>query len=68
MLSSRGLSGIAVGGVQREQEGAEHTALGVSGVQQGSGGRVTSNPNFLGSVCEEIQYPVAECGTQAQSA
>ncbi len=25
---------------------------------------MTTNPNRLGSVCEEVQYPVAECGTQ----
>ncbi len=53
-------------GVQREQVGAEHTALGGSGVQHLSGGGVTTSPNRLGSVCEEVQYP--ECGTQAQSA
>ncbi len=29
---------------------------------------MTANPNYLGSVCEEVQYPVAECGIQAQSA
>ncbi len=29
---------------------------------------MTANPNCLGSVCEEIQCQVAECGIQAQSA
>lgn len=29
---------------------------------------MTANPNCLGSVFEEVQYPVGECGTQAQSA
>ncbi len=60
--------GITVMGVQSEQEGAEHTALGASSVEQESGGGVTTNLNSLGSVCEEVQYPVAACGTQAQSA
>ncbi len=55
-------------GAQSEQEGAEHTALGGSGVEHQSGGGVTSNLDYLGSVCEEVQYPVAECCTQAQSA
>ncbi len=39
-----------------------------SGVEHQSGGGVTASPNCLGSVCEEVQYQVAECGTQAQSA
>ncbi len=29
---------------------------------------MTANPNCLWSVCEEVQYLVAESGTQAQSA
>lgn len=29
---------------------------------------MTANLNSLGSVCEEIQYPIAECITQAKSA
>ncbi len=62
------MSGIAVVGVQREQEGAEHTALGGSCVEHYSGGGVTTSLNYLRSVCEEVQYQVAECGTQAQSA
>ena len=28
---------------------------------------VTANLNCLGSVREDVQYPVAECGNQAQS-
>ncbi len=28
---------------------------------------MTANPNCLRSVCEEVKYPVAQCGTQAQS-
>ena len=28
---------------------------------------VTASPYSLGSACEEVQYPVAECCTQAQS-
>ncbi len=28
---------------------------------------MTANLNCLGSVCEEVHYPVAECGTEAQS-
>ncbi len=47
---------------------AEHIALGSTGVEHYSGGAVTPNPNCLASVCEEVQYPVAEGGTQAQSA
>ncbi len=62
------MSMIAVVGVQREQEGAEHTALGGTGVHHESGGGVTANLNCLRSVCEEVHDPLAECGTQAQSA
>ncbi len=29
---------------------------------------MTTNLNCLGSVCEEVQYPVAECGIEAQGA
>ena len=47
-------------GVNRR--GAEHAALGAS-----CRGGATANPNSLGSACEEVQYPVAECCTQAQS-
>ena len=47
---------------QCEQEGAEHTALGDSGVQFGGGG--TANPDCLGSVCWEVQYSVTEFATQ----
>lgn len=28
---------------------------------------VTANPYYLGSAGEEVQYPTAECGAQAQS-
>ncbi len=55
-------------GVGCEQEGVEHMVLVRSGVPHRSGGGVAANPNCLGSVCKEVQYPVAECGTQAQSA
>ncbi len=37
------MSGIAVVGVQREQGGAEHTALRCSGVEHKSGEGVTAN-------------------------
>ncbi len=33
-----------------------------------SGGSVTADANCLGPVCEEVQYPVAECRIQVQSA
>lgn len=61
------MCGHAVMGVQGEREGAEHTALSVSVVEKISRGGETANPNCLGSVCEEVRYPVAECGTEAQS-
>lgn len=48
-------------------EGAEHAALGGSAVQHQRGGGATVTQSYLGSVCEEVQYPFAECGTQAQS-
>ena len=53
--------------VQREQEEAGHTAQGGSGFKPQSGGVKTTDLNFLGSICEEVQYPAAECGSQAQS-
>ncbi len=39
------MSRVADMGVQREQEGAEHTALGGSGVEHKSGGGETADPN-----------------------
>ncbi len=48
------MSGIAVMGVQCEQEGAEHTALGGSGVEHQSGRDLMANPNCPWSVCEEV--------------
>lgn len=29
---------------------------------------MTANLNCLGSICEEVEYPVPECSNQAQSA
>lgn len=41
-------------GVQCEQEEAEHTALGCSGVECSRRENVTANPNSLGSACEGV--------------
>ncbi len=46
-----------------EKEGTEHTALGCSDVQHYSGGGVTAHLKCLGYFFEQVQYPVAECGT-----
>ena len=50
--------------VQREQEGELSTRACRTPVltshQTGVG--ETPNPNCLGSVCEEVQYPVEDCG------
>lgn len=54
-------------GCMREQEGAELTTLGGSGVEHYSGGCVNINLDFLGFVHEKVQNPVAQCGTQVQS-
>ena len=59
--------GAPVKGVQRKQQGAEHTALGGSGVDQKSGADETANLKCLGSVCGEVHYPVTESGTLAQT-
>lgn len=48
--------------MQCEQGGAEQTALGHFDGQRWSGGGVTASVNGWGSVCEEVKYPVAECG------
>ena len=61
------IPGSAVMGVQCEKAGAEHRALGDSSVGHWSRGGVIANLNCLGSACEEVQYPVAECGTETQS-
>lgn len=49
---------IAAMGVHNEQEGAENTIQGGSGVEHLIGGGVTAS--CLWSVCEEVWYPVAE--------
>ena len=56
------LSGAAVMGVQRAEEGAKHMALGDSSVEHQSGGGKTTNLNCLGSVWEKVQYPFGPIG------
>ncbi len=51
--------GVAIMSLQRKQEGGEHTALGGSSVEHYSWEGLTTNPDCLRSVCEEVWYPVA---------
>lgn len=44
-------------GVERIQEGAQHTALWGAGAQCASGGEMGAESYSLGPVCEEILYP-----------
>lgn len=47
----------AVVGVERIQEGAQHTALWGAGVQCGSGGEMRAESYSLGTVCKKVLYP-----------
>lgn len=62
------MSGVAVIGVQSEQNRAEYTTFWASVVEKTCGGGVTPVPTVRCLVVEEVHYPVAECGSQAQSA
>lgn len=51
--------------LQSEQEGADTQPWEAQALH--GGGEATSL-DFVGSVCEDAQYPVAECSAQVQSA
>ena len=50
----------AVVGQQREEQGAEHTALRGPRAQNGGSGCVAANPYCLRPLAEEVRLPVAQ--------
>ena len=50
----------AVVGQQREEQGAEHTALGGPHAQNGGSGCVTADPHCLRPLAVEVQQPIAQ--------